>query len=592
MVKTFPLATLWLWLLLVLPISGQAALEATLDRSEIRQNETVQLTLTGEFQPSGPLGLFNLNTLDIEAPDTAPLEADFEILDRQQNYRVQIVNNVNESVVTWTYTLLPRRSGQLTIPALQRGSEQTSPLTLSVQPAEDAPGEDARTFVEVVIDPERGFVQQQFLLVVRLYYRDDLIRGELEHPDHPQALFRQLAEQREYSKYHQGQHYRVVERRYAVFPREPGTLVIPALTFQGTFLEPRTGRRIPRRVSSPPRELTVDPIPDAVAAASWLPAELVEIEESWSASPDTLRTGETLTRTLRLRVQGQEAVALPALPAPQLTGLRVYPEPGRDETEDTPEGVIGTRTETRAIVAIDPGLYTLPAIEIPWWDVTTGQPRMARLPARTLRVTGPASSASPAPAIAMPPPVSSSRNSTEDNALSNSSASASASDDRSTATGFWPVLCMVLGLGWLGTALLWRWSARHRKVATGPTSQANDRATRATAVDAQQLVNELRQIARTSPERLASEFPVWLDRVEHTGGLPAATLESLRQRTRPLLNAMQLARYGNGPKSPSGDAPDLADDLLRTVEATLAELAPGARQQPPKAASLVPDPYA
>ena len=91
-------------------------LKASVDRNTLAVGETLQLTVSSKLDASLGISLFNLNTLDIDSPDVSALEKDFEILDRQQNYRVQFENNVNDSLVTWTYTLSPQRAGSVTIP--------------------------------------------------------------------------------------------------------------------------------------------------------------------------------------------------------------------------------------------------------------------------------------------------------------------------------------------------------------------------------------------------------------------------------------------------------------------------------------------
>lgn len=200
--------------LFIAQFAQAAKLEANVDRTEIHANESLSLNVIGEIAVDSAFSLFDLNSLNVKAPDTTELEKDFEVVDRQQNYKVQIINNVNESVINWTYTLMPKREGRLTIPALSVGDDTTQPIAISVLPEQsDKSGVKSEVYLETEVDTTTGYVQQQVLMTVRLFYANDLVRGELDHPDHSDALIRQLGKQREFSRYVEGRHYKVVERK-------------------------------------------------------------------------------------------------------------------------------------------------------------------------------------------------------------------------------------------------------------------------------------------------------------------------------------------------------------------------------------------
>src|SRR5690606_10052618 len=56
------------------------------------------------------------------------------------------------------------------------------------------------------------------------------------------------------------------------------------------------------------------------------------------------------------------------------------------DEQKSAEGVTGTRIETFAIVANRSGDYTLPAINIDWWDTVNQKMQTAQLPAVELQV--------------------------------------------------------------------------------------------------------------------------------------------------------------------------------------------------------------
>ena len=102
--------------LLALSSSAAAAVHLQLDRTRITEGETVTLTFhTDDARQS----------LDA---DFSALEQDFEILDRRSETQLSIVNGRQAALVRLLLTVEPRRSGELTIPALDFGGRLSTLL--------------------------------------------------------------------------------------------------------------------------------------------------------------------------------------------------------------------------------------------------------------------------------------------------------------------------------------------------------------------------------------------------------------------------------------------------------------------------------
>ncbi len=65
-------------------------------------------------------------------PDLSPLQRDFEVLGTSTSSQFSMINGRTSSLHRVAGAIVPRRSGDLTIPALQSGSERSQPLTLKV----------------------------------------------------------------------------------------------------------------------------------------------------------------------------------------------------------------------------------------------------------------------------------------------------------------------------------------------------------------------------------------------------------------------------------------------------------------------------
>ena len=64
-------------------------LQASVDRTQIYQSETVELTVIGQLELEINFSsLFNLRNMELPAPDIGSLKDNFDIIDQQQKYNV------------------------------------------------------------------------------------------------------------------------------------------------------------------------------------------------------------------------------------------------------------------------------------------------------------------------------------------------------------------------------------------------------------------------------------------------------------------------------------------------------------------------
>lgn len=95
------------------------------------------------LQP-GPLSLSQPFELTIEStgatagpPDLTPLQQDFQILNRGLSTQTSVINGVRTQRTTLSLSLLPKRSGNLTLPALNIGGEYSQPQPIRVSPGSE-----------------------------------------------------------------------------------------------------------------------------------------------------------------------------------------------------------------------------------------------------------------------------------------------------------------------------------------------------------------------------------------------------------------------------------------------------------------------
>ena len=359
-------------------IANQAladTLTSSVDRTTLSANETLELTVT--YQGKIP----------------SSQELDFAILDnaftrvsapsRQQSH--SWINGQSESSLSWTISLHPKTTGTLTIPAFEVDGIRSRPITVTVKPAATKPGEQNPVFLDVEADKESLYVQEQLVVTYRLYYEVPLtnITPGWGNIDNTEVL--QLG-QSEYQATLGGRNYDVIEWKFALFPSASGTLEIPAFRINGyspSGLRFRSGRRFNQ--FSKPLSLTVNPKP-ANGGNLWLPASSVELAEQNIDPNKEWRVGEPLTRKITLTGIGTTSALLPEISLPVSSGFRSYPDQPQLEQAASSNGVVASRTESIALVPTEPGIVTLPAVEMQWWDTNENRLKTARLPEKTLQV--------------------------------------------------------------------------------------------------------------------------------------------------------------------------------------------------------------
>ena len=382
MTKKIQLFGMTALMLMACSVAQAAAVMAKLDRSNAVVGETVTLILqTNDTDQS----------LD---NDLATLEQDFDVLDRRSETQMSFVNGRRTAYVRLVITLEPKRAGNLTIPALKFPGASSTPLTLKVSAAPTlAAGEAEPVFIEVTVMPDTGpyYVLSQVGLMVRIFYQANLTEAAINPPAPLQASVR-LLDEVPYQAERNGAKYRVLERRYAIFPERSGTLTIPPMQLSGRLIERPSdrlwqptvrGRRV--RVTSEPLQLEISPRPDKFTGDSWLPARRITLSQKISDN-EKLHVGEPVTRTIILDAVGLEEHMLEEPAWPEMQNARIYPDQPQGISRDDGEWVLGHKEFRYAIVPESAGEMVLPEVQLDWWDTINHRQRTAILPEHKITV--------------------------------------------------------------------------------------------------------------------------------------------------------------------------------------------------------------
>jgi oxygen tolerance protein BatD len=567
-------------LLLVFVASGaRAAVKAWVDSSEVAADGSIQLTLEHDGQISSE-------------PDLAPLKQDFDVLSSVRSSSIQIVNGSVAASVQIQVTLSPKHGGAITIPSLAWGSDKTDPITVkfgnpgasngssgtnppggdpnaSSSPDANAAAPTESVFIETSVESKQPYVQAADKMTVKIYSSVPLRHAALDVPSTNDVVVQQVGADRRDLEIKDGQRYQVVERHYQVFPQRSGQLSLPAPVldgqipvrdrgdpfadrFKGVFGDSILNNMLtslkPIRVHGDALALNVLPRPGD-AGDVWLPAQNVNLQGDWQPTDATAKVGDPVTWHLHLEAQGLMAAQLPDLNAllNLPPGLKAYPDQPRLDNDTHGDTVVGTRDQTIALIADQPGQYAVPPLTLHWWDTGARQRREITVPGYTFTISAAPAAAQNATdatrAAAEPARVAAQKaDSSRSPGTSGSGADESVAAPSATA---WRWVSAALGLLWVGTLLAWYLDARRRVTPTSEGSPEED-----SSVSRRQARTAFHEACRRDDARAArANLICWLNLARPAtrgSGLRALFTEANGARLTTLLVDLDRACFGGG----------------------------------------------
>ena len=358
-------------------------IEASVDRDQIARGETLVYTIRIFEQRQGM------------QLDLTPLTDDFDVLGTRTSSQVRSINGAVESWTDYIITLFPLNEGEIEIPAIEISDTQTNPIIVTVSNEGPRSNQDSdELFLEIEVNKETVYVQEQLLFTIKLYYTINGIRNpqftELEMDD---TVIQLIGSPNQYENLIDGVRYGVYEKRYVIFPQRSGPLQIPDILFRGEVTDGSSNfvfRNLnTRRVTAFIDGITIE-VEERPSAAltndNWLPVTNLSLEEEWNTDINNLRIGDSIERTITMIADGLDGAVLPPFSPEEISGLNVYSEPADIDRNYVDGSIVGSRTETSTLVATASGQIEIPEIEVPWWNVETNTLEIAIVPATVIEV--------------------------------------------------------------------------------------------------------------------------------------------------------------------------------------------------------------
>ena len=359
---------------------------ASVDDNPMMSNESIVLTVTAD------------DSVERDNLDTTPLLKDFIIARTEVSSQTSIVNFKTSRTTRWQIVLIPKKTGNIVIPALSVDNYYSKAINLQVIEQGKANTIQKRDiFITAELSDSDVYVQQLVTLTIKLHIGVQLQRGSLTEPSLANATIEQIGKDIESDGIVNGKRYRLIERTYAITPEQSGELTLSTPMFSGDVMTQSTrrsgflnfGETKPINILGEKLSLNVRPIPDSYPLNnnnSWLPSELLTLHEEWQPDTSMFKVGEPITRTIMLTAAGLDKAQLPEITMNAPNGLKVYPDQAELNSNLTKERLISQKRQNFALVASQAGEYTLPKISISWWNTVTNKHQQAFLPEQVITV--------------------------------------------------------------------------------------------------------------------------------------------------------------------------------------------------------------
>ncbi len=368
---------------------SEITISAALDRDTIGLDEQAVLTV----QVAG-------QSQNLPSPEV-PQIALFEVYSQGRSSSINIVNGQVNSSVMYRFLLVPSKAGTypidqiavvynnkrysaapVTLTVLNRGT--ATPPALESQ-AKDDGGASRDYFLEAVVDKKNPYVNEQITLTLKFYIAVQYYGSpELIEPPTTGFWTEVLGNEAPYRQVIGGRTYRVIERKYGLFPTQTGDLAIGPAAIRVTVPDRsrqsrdpfgvfndffNSGREVTVRSKEVPikvRTLPTDGRPDDFGGS----IGTYEI----AASVDKTEVEVNQPVTLKLRITGignVKAAAKP--PVPELEDFRIYEASSSENISRTGDRMGGTKIWEEVFIPRRPGTLEIPSIQYTYFNPERGK---------------------------------------------------------------------------------------------------------------------------------------------------------------------------------------------------------------------------
>lgn len=386
----------------------EISVSASLDPTVVRVgNETVlTVTIQGKFRRSAD-------------PELPPLD-DFDVYNSGTSQNFSMINGKIQSSITFRYTLIPKREGDYPIGPIRftlDGKEySTKPVQLEVVAASStvappsAPGgggqpeqgaiatdesrKDQSIFIRATVNRDTVYVNQQITWTLG-YYSDGriaLLRSPNYTPPEAEGFWvEDLPPQNKFYTTLNKRQFLVNEIKRGYFATSPGFFEIgPAKVevviddfsqnrfddfFSRSFRSRGFGKA--QTLVTQAKKIVVLPLPRAGRPDGFSGVVAEDLTLSMAADKQVVQVGEPVNMAIELNGRGNlKTVAPPKLP--DMEAFKVYESGSHSDVFKKNYVVSGRKKYDFVVVPKNQGKYTIPAVELPYFDPVRKKYAVAR----------------------------------------------------------------------------------------------------------------------------------------------------------------------------------------------------------------------
>ncbi|MBN1213310.1 MAG: protein BatD [candidate division Zixibacteria bacterium] len=381
----------------------EVGISVRLDRDTIGLDEqaVLEVVLSGTDQ-------------NLPAPQLPTLPM-FEVYSQGRSSNISIVNGQINSSISYRYMLLPSKSGVFPIDNIsvvyKNKRYKGEPVELTVldrgvatspqleDSAVDTGGKSRDYFLQAVVDKKNPYVGEQVTLTLKFYIAVRYYgQPELQEPSTTGFWTEVLGNSTPYFQKLNNRQYKVIERKYALFPTQTGELTVGQAIITtsvasqtrrrrdpfGLDLDDFFGRGEEVTIRSNPVSLNVKPLP-----TEGRPADFTGTIGNFGivATPDktSVEVNQPVTVTIKINGTGNiKSVAEPIIP--DLSDFRIYKASSNEKTAILGEEMGGTKIYEEVFIPRKPGSLEIPSLGFNFFDPKSSRYRTLKTKPITINV--------------------------------------------------------------------------------------------------------------------------------------------------------------------------------------------------------------
>lgn len=364
-----------------------ATVRAVVDRNQATVGESIDLQITIE----GGEGDVDLSAI-----------SDFKTVSRGSTSSFQMVNGRTSRQLIHSYTLIPLKAGNLTVPALPVTVDgtvhYTVPITIAV--SQEPPIDSGRrdVYVSAQVSDPSPWIGQQIIYTFRLFNAVQVAEAKFQPPEFDGFHAEEIESRHSHRTVVNGREYIVTEVVFILVPVETGDLTITPAVLQAGLLQRRRRPRpfagmdaffgptemTTRVLQTDPIKVTVRDLPPRPPGSSF--SGLVGIFQiSASLDKSDVKVGDSTT--LAVTVSGKGNIMDAGSPdVPAAADFKTYTDNPEEHIQRNAQGYSGSKTFRTALVPVNAGRFRLDPITLTYFDVDRGDYRTLATPAIDIRV--------------------------------------------------------------------------------------------------------------------------------------------------------------------------------------------------------------